>query len=100
LVDGLLRRYRVRVNYVMELDNVETIKRSVEAGLGISLLPAPTLVSEVRAKTLVARPPVEGPFLRPIGLLHRRNRELSAASRAFLALLTSELTREPRKERR
>ena len=91
LVDGLLRRHRVRVHYTMELDNIETIKRSVEAGLGLSLLPAPTLVAEVRARTLVARPPTEGPFRRPIGVIYRRARELSGAGRAFLALLTSEL---------
>ena len=87
----LLRRHRVRVSYAMELDNIETIKRSVEAGLGLSLLPAPTLVAEVRARTLVARPPAEGPFRRPIGAIHRRTREMSAAGRAFLALLTAEL---------
>ena len=92
LVDGLLRRHRVRVSYTMELDNIETIKRSVEAGLGLSLLPAPTLVAEVRARTLVARPPAEGPFHRPIGVIHRRTRELSAAGRAFLDLLSAELT--------
>ena len=76
----------------MELDNVETIKRSVEAGLGVSLPPAPTLASEIRARTLVVRPPVEGPFRRPIGVLCRRTRELSAARRAFLSLLTSALS--------
>jgi len=91
LVDGILRRHRVRVSYAMELDNIETIKRSVEAGLGVSLLPAPALASEIRARTLVARPPAEGPFHRPIGIIHRRSREVSAAGRAFLALLTSEL---------
>jgi DNA-binding transcriptional LysR family regulator len=92
MVDTILRRHGVRVNYVMELDNVETIKRSVEAGLGVSLLPAPTLAAEIRARTLVGRPPVEGPFHRPIGLLYRRGRELSVASQAFLRLLTKELT--------
>lgn len=91
MVDGLLRRHGVRVTYAMELDNVETIKRSVEAGLGVSLLPAPTLASEIRARTLVARPPVEGPFRRPIGVIRRRTRELSAPARAFLSLLTSTL---------
>jgi len=91
LIDGLLRRNRVRVSYAMELDNIETIKRSVEAGLGLSLLPAPTLVAEVRARSLVARAPTEGPFRRPIGVIYRRTRELSAAGRAFLALLTAEL---------
>jgi LysR family transcriptional regulator, transcriptional activator of the cysJI operon len=91
LVDSLLRRHRVRVSYVMELDNIETIKRSVEAGLGLSLLPAPTLAAEVRARTLVARPPVEGPFPRQIGAIFRRTRELPAAGRAFLDLLIGEL---------
>src|SRR5262245_59306118 len=91
-VDAILRRHGVRVVYAMEFDNVETIKRSVEAGLGVSLLPAPTLAGEIRARTLVARPPAEGPFRRPIGVIYRRTRELSAAGRAFLSLLTSILT--------
>jgi DNA-binding transcriptional LysR family regulator len=100
LVDGLLRRHRVRVSYVLELDNIEIIKRSVEAGLGLSLLPAPTLAGEIRARTLVARPPAEGPFHRAIGVLYRRTRELSAAGRAFLALLTAELGPPAAKPRR
>ena len=57
----------------------------------MSLLPAPTLAAEIRARTLVGRPPVEGPFHRPIGLLYGRGRELSAASQPFLTLLTTEL---------
>ena len=100
LVDSLLRRHRVRVNYVLELDNIEIIKRSVEAGLGLSLLPAPTLAGEIRARTLVARPPTEGPFHRAIGVMYRRTRELSGAGRAFLVLLTAELgTRAPKRKR-
>jgi DNA-binding transcriptional LysR family regulator len=91
LVDRLLRRHRVRVHYVMELDNIETIKRSIEAGLGLSLLPAPTLTAEIRARTLVGRAPAEGPFCRPIGVMYRRTRERSAAANAVLALLTTEL---------
>ena len=95
LVDSLLRRHRVRVSYVMELDNIETIKRSVEAGLGLSLLPAPTLAAEVRARTLVTRPPAEGPFRRQIGAIFRRTREMPAAGRAFLDLLIAELGARP-----
>src|SRR4030095_13410748 len=91
LVDALLRRHHVRVSYTMELDNIETIKRSVQAGLGLSPLPAPNLPADIRARTPVGRPPAEGPFRRPIGGLYRKSHELSAGARSCLALLTAEL---------
>jgi DNA-binding transcriptional LysR family regulator len=91
LIDRALRRSGASVNYAMELDNVETIKRSVEAGLGLSILPLPAIAHEVRAGTLRARRFREGPLQRPIGLLHRKNRELSPAARAFLAIAVAEL---------
>ncbi len=90
-VDRLLRRHGVRVTYVMELDNVETIKRSVEAGLGLSIPAGAHPGHGDRARTLVGRPPVEGPFHRPIGIIRRRRRELSTAGKAFLDLITLEL---------
>ena len=91
LIDATLRRSGVSGKPVMELDNIETIKRSVEAGLGLSLLPTPALINEVRAGTLVARVPREGAIPRSIGVIRRKAREISPAERAFLALLTSEL---------
>ena len=91
LVDRLLRRAKASVAYVMELDNIETIKRSVEAGIGVSLLPAPALAAEVRARTLVTRKLRESPIERPIGVMYRRSRELSSAARVFLELLRREL---------
>jgi LysR family transcriptional regulator, transcriptional activator of the cysJI operon len=91
LIDATLRRSGVTVRPVMELDNIETIKRSVEAGLGLSLLPRPALANEVRAGTLVARVPREGPIPRSIGAIRRRGRELGPAGRAFLDLLAAEL---------
>jgi LysR family transcriptional regulator, transcriptional activator of the cysJI operon len=86
-IDKLLRQHQTSVSIAMELDNIETIKRSVEAGLGISILPAPALENEVRAGTLTSRPLREGPFRRPIGAIHRRGRELSAAAAALLEML-------------
>jgi LysR family transcriptional regulator, transcriptional activator of the cysJI operon len=91
LIDRVLRARRVAVTVVMELDNIETIKRSVEAGLGLSILPAPALASEVRARSLVARRPADGKIERAIGAIRRRGREPSSAARAFLASLTAEL---------
>ena len=84
LVDSLLRRHRVRVSYVLELDNIEIIKRSVEAGLGLSLLPAPTLAGEIRARTLVARPPGRGGGYRARGdRLQRRAAHAAAHHQAL-----------------
>lgn len=94
LIDRLLRQHGVEVAPVMELDNIETIKRSVEAGLGVSILPAAALAAEVRSRSLVARRPAGGPFERPIGVILRRGRESSAAARAFLDLLRRELGEE------
>jgi DNA-binding transcriptional LysR family regulator len=79
------------VFYAIEFDNIEIIKRSVEAGLGISILPSPALATEVRAGTLVATPFSGKPLQRPNGAIYRRTRELSLAARTFLELLQREL---------
>jgi DNA-binding transcriptional LysR family regulator len=97
-VDKALRRASASVSYVMELDNIETIKRSVEAGLGVSILPAPALHNEVRAGTLVQRALREGPLRREIAAIRRRGKELSEAASAFLELLRRESDR-PSRER-
>jgi DNA-binding transcriptional LysR family regulator len=89
-VDQALRRGGANVNHVMELDNIETIKRSVEAGLGVSILPEPALGNEVRAGTLVVRNLREGPLRRQIAAIRRRGKELSPAAAALLALFGEE----------
>jgi DNA-binding transcriptional LysR family regulator len=91
VVDRLLKEQRVPVNIVTEFDNIETIKRSVEAGLGVSILPENTVKNETRARTLVAISPSDGPYTRSVGVIHRKDRELTATARAFLELLTSGL---------
>jgi LysR family transcriptional regulator, transcriptional activator of the cysJI operon len=90
-LDKALRQQRVTLNYVMELDNIETIKRSVEAGLGVSILPAQALANEVRAGTLLRRPLLEGPLRRPIAAIQRRGRELSRAAQALLDSFAADL---------
>jgi DNA-binding transcriptional LysR family regulator len=68
----------------MELDNVETIKRAVELGLGVSVLPQPTVYQEVSQGSVVAKAFAEGAFTRPIGILVRKGKYLSRASQAVL----------------
>jgi DNA-binding transcriptional LysR family regulator len=86
-IDRVLRTHRVTVDTVMEFDNVETIKRSVEVGTGLSILPATTVTREARSGMLATADFAEGPFTRDVGIIHRRGRVLSAAAQAFVRLL-------------
>ena len=74
----------------MEFDNIETIKRAVEVGSGVSILPDTTVINEVKRGLLATVDFAEGPFTRDVGIIHRRGRVLSAAAREFVKLLTSD----------
>jgi LysR family transcriptional regulator, transcriptional activator of the cysJI operon len=88
-IDRILKQHRVKVNYVMEFDNIETIKRSIEVGIGISILPETALVHELQNGLLAALDFKEGIFTRPIGIIHRKGKVFSAAARELVRLLTS-----------
>jgi len=83
-LDRIFREKGVELEPVMEMDNVETIKRAVEMGVGVSILPAATVQHEVAQGTLVARPFADGNYTRPIGLLVRKGKYLDRASQAVL----------------
>ncbi|MGE0881918.1 MAG: LysR family transcriptional regulator [Blastocatellales bacterium] len=89
-IDRILKQHKVAVNYAMEFDNIETIKRSVEVGVGLSILPETAVVNEVRSRSLVSLEFSEGTFTRAIGIIHRKGKVFSAAVREFLNLLTAE----------
>lgn len=89
-VDKLLRDAGAQVQITTELDNVETVKRAVEIGLGISILPRAACQQELLRGSLVAIPIADGDFTRPISVLVRRGRSLSRATEAFLTVLIGE----------
>jgi DNA-binding transcriptional LysR family regulator len=86
-VDHFLRRYEVGVEVVQEFDNIECIKRGIEVGSGIGILPEPTVRREVEAGTLRAIRLRGCRFSRPLGIIHRRHQQLSGAARGFVSLL-------------
>ncbi len=85
--DRVLRRKHVAVRYVTELDNIETIKRVVEIGTGVALLPEPTVKQEVRSRTLCTVPISDEPLLRPLGIVHRQGRHFAPAVERFISEL-------------
>src|SRR5438309_107332 len=67
----------------IELGSNETIKQAVMAGLGIALISAHTIAAEIADGRLVTLD-VEGlPIVRQWFVLHRADRPLSPAARAF-----------------
>lgn len=90
-LDKVLKQAHVTVNQVMEMDNVETLKRAVEIDSGVAIVPQETVVQEVAAGTL-AVVQVEGVDLsRPLALIHKANKVLSPATKQFIALLKESL---------
>jgi DNA-binding transcriptional LysR family regulator len=101
-IDRALAGRNSEARVVMEFDNIETIKRAVEIGAGVAFLPEPTIAREVSAGTLVAVPLASNELVRPLGILHRRGKELGVTVRRFIELLRADgkLARQEREERR
>jgi DNA-binding transcriptional LysR family regulator len=87
--DALLATQGVTVRIVSEFDNIETIKRVVENGSGVAVVPDVTVRREVRDGTLIARPLAGEPVHRPTGILLRRGRVHPRAVERFIQVLTS-----------
>ena len=86
-IDRHLRRRLVQVETNLVFDNIENIKRAVEVGAGVALLPRPTLEREVEAGSLVACPLRDHPLSRPLAIVHRGEATLGLAGLRVLAAL-------------
>ena len=87
-LDEILKKNGVSVLTKAEFDNIELIKRAVEIGIGIAIVPSTTITSQIQAGLLKAIALAEGPFTRPIAILYRRGRSLPPAVKKFMAVLT------------
>lgn len=85
----------------MELDSSETMKRFVEAGLGLCFLAASNCAEEVKAGLLRTLPLAPEPMVRKLGLIYRKDKALSKAALGFIQVILAHFgahshTREPR----
>jgi DNA-binding transcriptional LysR family regulator len=88
--DRVLRRHGIDARYVMELDNAEIMKRVVEIGIGIAILPEHAVRPEVRGGSLAAVQLSDEVFLRPLGIIHRSGKHFSPAATKFIECLRTE----------
>lgn len=86
-IDKWLKAAGVSVDVIHEFDNCEHIKRAVEVGSGVAILPTPTLRRELAQGTLVALAPEGVDWQRPLGFIHRRNLQPTAAALRFIDML-------------
>ena len=86
-IERWLKRAKVAVNVVHEFDNIEIIKRAVEIGSGVTILPAPTVRREVETGSLAAIPFEDVAWYRPLGIIHKRQKTLTTAVSKFVDLL-------------
>jgi DNA-binding transcriptional LysR family regulator len=86
-IDRALKLHGVKVNVVMEFDNVETIKQAIGIAAGVSILPRPTVVMESGMRTLATVPLAISGLARPIGVIYRRGKRLTPAVARFIETL-------------
>ena len=81
------RRHQVPLNMRIEMPTIETIRRLVQRGLGVSFLPQMCVERQIDSGALRKIEVRELTMERKIRLIFPRSRELSQASRAFLELV-------------
>ena len=86
-IDRALRQHNVKVNIVMAFDNIETIKQAIIIAAGVSVLPRHTVQKEVGIRTLSVVPLAITDLVRPVGIIHRRQKPLTPTVSRFIQLL-------------
>jgi LysR family transcriptional regulator, transcriptional activator of the cysJI operon len=89
-IDKVLREHHVPVQYAMEFDNIETVKRAVEIDAGIAVVPHNTVLQEVANGSLAAVKLESTSLDRPWAVLCKSNKILSPAMKQFITVLKGE----------
>ncbi|MDY6913336.1 MAG: LysR family transcriptional regulator [Planctomycetota bacterium] len=96
-IDRLLKGERVKVNIVMEFDNIELLKRAIYVESGLSILPLDNVVREVRLGDLgFCRLRNAAKWVRSVAVIRRRGKTPSPAERMLLGILRAELAKAKR----
>ena len=75
---------KTRLNISVELPSLEAIKKLVQRGVGVALVPKLTAQAEIETGQLVALSVKEMKLERKLNIIYRRNSELSHAAKEFL----------------
>ena len=90
-LDKIFKEHGVTVQYVMQFDNVETVKRAVEIDSGVAIVPQATVKQEVANQTLAMVELADGDMSRPLAVIYKKSRVLSPAMKKFISVLKEPL---------
>ena len=90
IMEETFREAGEEMSVAMNLGSVEVIKRFVEIGFGIAIVPKVAVTGELEARNLAAVS-LRGMKPREIGLVFHRSRARSAAAAAFVEIAREEL---------
>ena len=85
--DRILREKKIKLNPVMEFDNIETVKRAVEIGFGVAIVPEVTVLQEVSLKSLAKVRFRDVELSRPVAAVYKKTKVLSPGLNNFLSIL-------------
>jgi DNA-binding transcriptional LysR family regulator len=79
-------KHKTRLHIAVELPSLEAIKRLVERGVGVALVPKLTAQNEIASGALKGIGVKEMKLERKLNIVYRRSSELSYAAKAFVKL--------------
>ncbi len=90
VVERFFSDYRIRPPAAMEMDTNESIKQSVQAGMGLGIISLHSIELELETKRLAVLDAEHFPIMRHWYIVHRKNKRLSGAAQAFKQFLLDE----------
>ena len=86
-IDKALKSAGAEVELRLQFDNIDTVRRAVSDGAGVSILPRATVMREIDSGTILAFDIVDGPLVRPLGVIQRKQSTLSSAAGELMKAL-------------
>ncbi|MDR2845265.1 MAG: LysR family transcriptional regulator [Puniceicoccales bacterium] len=88
--DQVFRELHAELSPRMEFDNIEMLKRAVEAGAGLAFVPAAAVALEVAQGALIKLDLKDRHISRPLAIVYRKGCVLTPAMKKFIQLVTEE----------
>lgn len=88
VLEALFKKHQINPP-IVEFENIEALKHSVEGNTGIALVPWSSITQEIKKRSLKVVKLTDEEISRPLGIVYRCGQAFSPALKAFLQILES-----------